>query len=281
MSELTSQSRKISPVGLHVDDTGGPGAPVVLIHGWPMSAEMWQPQIGALTDAGHRVVAYDRRGFGRSDRPAGGYDYDTLSDDLASVLDELDLAEVTLVGFSMGGGEVARYIGRRGEARVRAAVFAAAVPPAMLRSDDNPDGPLTPEAAAGFEAAATADRDAFFEQFTTTFFSAHGELKVSEEHRQRAIAMCRQSDPTAMVGCMRAFSSEDFRADLAQVTVPTLVIHGDADAIVPIEGSGARTHAAIPHSEYVVLEGAPHGCTASHAEQFNAALVDFLARLTA
>lgn len=267
-----------SRVKLHVEDTGGTGRPVVLIHGWPLSAESWKAQVPVLKHAGYRVVAYDRRGFGRSEKPADGYEYDTLADDLAAVIDELGLQDVTLVGFSMGGGEVARYIARHGEQRLRSVVFAAAVPPYLLKTDDNPEGPLTPSAAEQMHQDLARDRDTFFDSFTTGFFSANGTLKVSEHERQAAIALCQQADQTAALGCMKAFATTDFRQDLKQVRVPTLVLHGDSDGTVPYEGSGARTHAAIAGSEAVVLKDAPHGCNASHPEQFNAALVAFLAK---
>ena len=265
-------------VALHVEDTGGAGRPVVLIHGWPLSAESWKAQVPVLKDAGYRVVAYDRRGFGRSDKPADGYEYDTLADDLAGVIDDLKLQDVTLVGFSMGGGEVARYIARHGEQRLHSVVFASAVPPYLLKTDDNPDGPLTQAKADEMQQGLESDRAAFFEGFTTGFFSANGALKVSETQRQEAIALCEQSDQTAALGCMKAFATTDFREDLKKVRVPTLVLHGDSDGTVPYEGSGKRTHAAIAGSEAVVLKDAPHGCNASHAEQFNAALLAFLAK---
>jgi pimeloyl-ACP methyl ester carboxylesterase len=267
-----------SRVRLHVEDSGGTGRPVVLIHGWPLSAESWKAQVPVLKAAGYRVVAYDRRGFGRSDKPADGYEYDTLADDLAGVLEDLDLRDATLVGFSMGGGEVARYIARHGEQRLRSVVFASAVPPYMLKSADNPEGPLTQAKADEMRQGLEQDRSTFFDGFTTDFFSAKGELKVSEKERQAAIALCEQSDQTAALGCMKAFGTTDFRDDLKKVTVPTLVLHGDSDGTVPFEGSGKRTAAAIAGSEVVVLEDAPHGCNASHPEQFNAALVAFLAR---
>ena len=263
-------------VRLHVDDSGGSGRPVVLIHGWPLSAESWKEQIGPLGSAGYRVVAYDRRGFGRSDKPDSGFDYDTLAADLAGVLEDRDLRDVTLVGFSMGGGEVARYVANHGEDRLRSVVFAAAVPPCLMKSDDNPDGPLTPEKAKEKEEGLKADRETFFDQFTRTFFSAKDVLKVTEAQRQEAITLCRQSDQRAALGCMKAFATTDFREDLKKVTVPTLVLHGDSDATVPFEGSGKRTHAAIPGSQLVLLEDAPHGCNASHAAAFNRALLDFL-----
>ena len=276
MSEIEVNTRFLSKISVHVNDTGGTGRPVVLIHGWPLSGESWQPQISELQSARYRVISYDRRGFGQSDKPAGGYDYDTLTDDLAGLMDDLDLQDVTLVGFSMGGGEVARYVTTYGQDRLRSVVFAAAIPPYMMQSADNPLGPLTQDKAAQMTSDLTRDRQVFFDQFTTEFFSANGELKVTEAQRQGAIALCHQSDQKAALKCMAAFGTEDFRKDLENVTVPTLVIHGDSDAIVPFEGSGALTHAAIAHSHLVVLRGAPHGCNMSHADEFNASLIDFL-----
>lgn len=276
MPDVTASSGILSSTQVHVEDAGGSGRPVVLIHGWPLSSESWSEQIGPLTDAGYRVVAYDRRGFGRSDKPSKGFDYDTLADDLDSVLSELDLTDATLVGFSMGGGEVARYITRHGQDRIRSVVFAAAVPPYLLKSDDNPDGPLTEEAATEMTAGLESDRTRFFDGFTRDFFSAGGELKVTEEQRQEAIVMCHQSDQKAALGCMEAFGTTDFREDLTKVTVPTLVIHGDSDATVPFEGSGKRTHEAIAGSELVVVPDAPHGFNVSHADEFNSALLAFL-----
>jgi len=276
--EITANSGLLSKTKVHVDDTGGTGRPVVLIHGWPLSGESWQEQIPALSGAGYRVVAYDRRGFGRSDKPSRGYDYDTLAEDLDGVLSELDLRDVTLVGFSMGGGEVARYVAKYGEERLHSVVFAAAVPPYLAKSEDNPDGPLTPELAEEMTSGLKQDRKAFFDDFMTQFFSVDGQLKVSEQQRQDAIAMCHQSDDKAALACMESFGTTDFRDDLPKVTVPTLVLHGAGDGIVPFEGSGARTHVAIPHSEMVVVPDAPHGFNVSHAAEFNEALLGFLAR---
>ena len=265
-------------VRLHIQDSGGKGRPVVLIHGWPLSGEAFKPQIAPLVDAGYRVIAYDRRGFGRSDKPADGFDYDTLTSDLAGLLEEHDLRDVTLLGFSMGGGEVARYIATHGEDRLRSVVFASAVPPWLMKSDDNPEGPLTPEKAKEKDAGLRAGRQEFFDKFANDFFSAKGELKVTEAQRQEALAVCLQSDQAAALACMQAFATTDFRADLKKVTVPTLVLHGDSDAIVPFEGSGKRTHAAIAGSELAVLTDAPHGCNVSHPDAFNAALLAFLAK---
>ena len=278
MSGIVAHHGWFKDTKLHVDDTGGTGRPVVLIHGWPLSGESWSAQVPVLVEAGYRVVTYDRRGFGRSDKPATGYTYDTLADDLQTLLTELDLRDATLVGFSMGGGEVARLLAAHGSERVRSVVFAAAVTPYLLRTPGNPDGPLPESAALEMAAALTADREAFLDGFITDFFSVDGELRVTEDQRQEALALARQADLGAALQCMTAFGHTDFRDDLAKVTVPTLVLHGDGDATVPFEGSGARTHAAIVDSELIVLRGAPHGCNVSHAEEFDAALLEFLGR---
>jgi pimeloyl-ACP methyl ester carboxylesterase len=261
---------------LNIDDSGGAGRPVVLIHGWPLCCEAWEPQVSVLRAAGYRVVTYDRRGFGRSDKPESGYSYDTLADDLQRVLDQCSLQAVTLVGFSMGGGEVARYIARFGESRLHSVVFAAAVPPYLMRTADNPDGPLTPEKAQQSKQLLKDDRDAFFDHFTKDFFTANGVLQVTESQRADALAMCHQSAQHAALACMDSFGSTDFREDLKKVNVPTLVIHGEADGIVPFEGSGQRTHRAVRHSELVTVEGAPHGLNVSHPQAFNEALLSFL-----
>ena len=263
-------------IAISYADTEGDGRPVVLIHGWPLSGASWSDQVPALTEAGYRVVTYDRRGFGDSDKPESGYDYDTFAADLRAVLEGLDLTDVTLVGFSMGGGEIARYIGRYGEDRLHSVVFAGAVPPYLLKTEDNPGGGLGDEDVDGMQQGARDNREEFLDGFTTNFFSAGGELMVTEEQRQEALALQKPARDEAVVGCIDAFGRTDFRNDLERVTVPTLVVHGDSDAIVPFEVSGRRTHDAIEGSSLVVLEGAPHGFNTSHAEQFNAALLDFL-----
>jgi len=276
MTEITAHHGLLTDVNLHVDDTGGAGRPVVLIHGWPLSGESWSEQIPALEAAGYRVVSYDRRGFGRSDKPRSGYDYDTFTDDLQAVIEALDLRDATLVGFSMGGGEVARYVSRFGTDRIRSVVFAAAVPPYLAKTDDNPDGPLDDETAKGMESGLKDDEASFYDGFITQFFSAGGELKVTEQQRQDALALTRQADRHAALGAMAAFGTTDFREDLAEVTVPTLVIHGDSDGIVPVEGSGRRTHEAIAGSELHVVAGGPHGINVSHSDEFTEALLAFL-----
>lgn len=278
MTEVVAHSGLLTDVKVHVEDTGGPGRPVVLIHGWPLSSASWELQTPALLAAGYRVVAYDRRGFGQSDKPTRGYSYDSLADDLHGVITELDLRDASLVGFSMGGGEVARYATKHGVGLLHSVVFAAAVPPYLLTTDDNPEGPLTKEQAAEMSKNLAADERSFYDGFTTQFFSVDGELKVSESQRQAAIALCHQADQKAALACMTSFGTTDFRDDLPNVTVPTLVMHGDGDAIVPFDGSGKRTHEAIPHSELVVLAGAPHGCNVSHPQAFNDALLGFLAK---
>ena len=278
MTEITAHHGLFKDTHLHVDDTGGTGRTVVLIHGWPLSGESWSKQVPAFVEAGYRVVTYDRRGFGRSDKPKTGYDYDTLTEDLHTLLTELDLNDVTLVGFSMGGGEVARYFTKYGTERLHSVVFASAVPPYLLRTNDNPEGPLSKEQAAAMTAGLTKDEDSFYDQFTTDFFSVDGVLKVSEADRQEALALAKQASKAAALEAMASFASTDFRDDLLKVTVPTLVIHGAGDAIVLFEGSGTRTHAAIPGSELHVVAGAPHGVNVSHADEWNRVVLDFLAK---
>lgn len=272
----TENVQRTQRVQLHVQDTGGTGRPVVLIHGWPLSSESWAAQIPTLRDAGFRVVAYDRRGFGRSEKPEDGYDYGTLADDLAGLIVDLDLQDAVLVGFSMGGGEVARYVRVHGQGRLSGVVFAAAVTPCLMKSPDNPHGPLTPEKAEEKAAALKADRHEYFDAFIRKFFSVDGKMQVEESQRKAAIEMCLQSNQVAALGCMHAFNTADFRDDLKHIRVPALVLHGDSDAVVPFEGSGALTHAAIEHSELHLLKNAPHGCNTSHADAFNAALIGFL-----
>ena len=277
MPRLNVGTENGNPIELHYEDYGA-GRPVVLIHGWPLSGRSWENQVPALVDAGYRVVSYDRRGFGDSSQPWNGYDYDTFAADLDTLLQHLDLREVTLVGFSMGGGEVARYLGAYGTDRVAKAVFASAVPPYLFKADDNPDGALNDAAIAGFEAGVKGDRLAFLDEFTSGFFSANGTMKVSEPQREYARDLAAFASPKGTLDCIAAFGRTDFRGDLDKVTVPTLVIHGDSDAIVPFEASGKRTAATITGSELVLIKDGPHGINASHAEEFNQALLDFLAR---
>ena len=277
MSKLTVGTENDTPIELHYEDHGA-GRPVVLIHGWPLSGRSWENQVPALVAAGYRVIAYDRRGFGNSSQPWGGYDYDTFAADLNALLEHLDVREATLVGFSMGGGEVVRYLGTYGSDRVAQAVLASAVPPYLYKSDDNPDGGLDDDAIAGFQDGVKSDRLAFLDQFTTGFFSVSGHLTVSEAQREYARDIAAFASPKGTLDCITAFARTDFRGDLEKVTVPTLIIHGDSDAIVPFEVSGKRSAESITDSDLVVIEGGPHGINASHAEEFNQALLAFLAR---
>ncbi|GAC1413955.1 MAG: bromoperoxidase [Burkholderiaceae bacterium] len=263
-----------SPIEVHYEDYGA-GKPVVLIHGWPLSGRSWEAQVPVLVAAGYRVIAYDRRGFGQSSQPWSGYDYDTLAADLNALMTRLDLKDAALVGFSMGGGEVARYIATYGTDRVAKAVFASAVPPYLYKSVDNPEGGLDDATIDQFKAGVTSDRMAFLDTFTNNFFSTNGKLMVSESQRVYARNIAAFASPKGTLDCIHAFSYTDFRADLPKISVPTLVIHGDSDAIVPFEVSGARTHKAIRSSRLSVIKGAPHGFNVSHAQEFNTALVDF------
>ena len=264
------------PVELHYEDYGV-GKPVVLIHGWPLSGRSWEAQVPALIKAGYRVITYDRRGFGTSSQPWAGYDYDTFAADLDAVLTQLELHGVTLVGFSMGGGEVARYIAKFGIARIAKAVFASAVTPYLYKSADNPEGGLDDATIAGFQSGVESDRLAFLDAFTENFFKAGDKVQVSESQRAYARNVAAFASPKGTLDCVAAFGRTDFRADLEKIKVPTLVIHGDADAIVPFEVSGARTHKAIAGSHLTLIKGGPHGVNLSHAAEFNKALLEFLA----
>jgi non-heme chloroperoxidase len=277
MPKVTVGTENGTPIELHYEDHGA-GAPVVLIHGWPLSGRSWEAQVPALVEAGYRVVAYDRRGFGASSQPWGGYDYDTFAADLQALLEHLDLRDVTLVGFSMGGGEVVRHIATYGTERVARAVLAAAVPPYLLKSGDNPDGGLDEATIAQFEGGVKGDRLAFLDEFTKGFFAAGDRTNlISEPQRIYARDIAAFASPKGTLDCIAAFGRTDFREDAAKISVPTLVIHGDSDAIVPFEVSGKRSHELIENSRLVLVEGGPHGLNATHADEFNRALLEFLA----
>ena len=276
MAFLKVGEENSAPVELYYEDHGS-GRPVVLIHGWPLSGRSWENQVPALVDAGYRVITYDRRGFGNSSQPWDGYNYNTFAADLEALLIHLELNDVTLVGFSMGGGEVARYIGRYGSSRIAGAVLASAVPPYLYQSDDNPDGGLDDATIQQFQDGVKGDRIAFLDQFTNDFFTA-GERSdlVSEPNRNYHREIAAFASPKATLECIDAFGRTDFRDDLSRFDVPTLIIHGDSDAVVPFEVSGQRSHEAIEGSSLELIEGGPHGVNATHAEQFNRALLDFL-----
>lgn len=264
------------PVNLYYEVQGN-GKPVVLIHGWPLSGRAWESQLFALVEAGYQVITYDRRGFGQSSKPWEGYDYDTLAQDLKALMDELDLQDATIVGFSMGGGEVARYLGQFGSKRVSKAVLASAVPPYLFKADDNPDGGLEEADVQEFLDGVRGDRIAFLNDFTKNFFTPKdGKLLVSKPQRLYNRDIASYASAKATYDCVKAFAYTDFRDDLKAFDVPTLVIHGDADQIVPLEVSGERSHEMIADSQLHVVKGGPHGINVTHAKEFNKALIEFL-----
>jgi pimeloyl-ACP methyl ester carboxylesterase len=274
-SYLNVGQENSTPIELYYEDHGS-GKPVVLIHGRPLSGASWEKQVAALLAAGHRVITYDRRGFGKSSQPATGYDYDTFAEDLHKVVTALDLHDFALVGFSMGGGEVARYIGRYGTDRVRKAVFMAAVPPFLLKTADNPNG-VDASVFDGIKQGIAADRPAFLAQFLANFYNVDvlGGKQISDEVVRLSWNIATGASPKGTLDCVTAWYT-DFRKDLPKVDVPTLVIHGDADRILPIEVTGNRTQQIIKGSRLVVVKGGPHGLNWTHADQVNSELVNFL-----
>ncbi len=277
MPKFTVGTENGSPVELYYEDHGT-GTPVVLIHGWPLDGRSWEKQVPALVAAGYRAITYDRRGFGQSTPTWEGHDFDTIAADLDAILTQLDLTGATLVGFSAGGGVVARYIGTYGTARVSKAVLASAVTPYIYATEGNPEGGLDDGTIGYFEGGISADRADFVDHFLTMFYSSGETVVVSEPQRLFGRDLANAASPRATLAGVSAFARTDFRADLEKFTVPTLVIHGDSDGVVPFQISGRRAAASIPGSELVLVEGGPHGINVSHAEQFNAALLTFLAR---
>ncbi|MGE7907223.1 alpha/beta fold hydrolase [Peribacillus sp. NPDC094092] len=276
MGKINVGTENQTPIELYYEDHGT-GKPVVLIHGWPLSGRSWEYQVPALVEAGYRVITYDRRGFGKSSQPWNGYDYDTFATDLHLLLEHLDIQSVTLVGFSMGGGEVARYIGTYGTDRVEKAVFAGAVPPFLYKSAEHPEGAFDDAAIQGLENGVKKDRLAFLDEFTKGFFAAGDRTDlVSEPFRLYNRDIAAGASPKGTLECISAFSKTDFRGDLAKFNIPTLVLHSDSDAIVPYEYSGKLTHEAIPGSKVTLIKGGPHGFNATHAKEFNEALLAFL-----
>lgn len=260
-------------------ETYGQGRSVVLIHGWPLSGRMWEGQIDALRHAGYQVVSYDRRGFGQSGKTATGYTYDVFASDLKDLLEALNLTDVTLVGFSMGGGEVSRYAGLYGTDRVRSAMLVASVAPYLLKTADNPDGGMSLEDIEGMVGQVAQNRPQFLAGFTKKFLNwDENGAKLGDEFLDFAASMYMQASPVATQECVRAFGETDFRADLAKLTVPTLVVHGDKDQIVPLEASGQRVPQYQPNAELHVMKGAPHGLNATHNDEFNKILLDFVDR---
>jgi pimeloyl-ACP methyl ester carboxylesterase len=278
MGHVTVGNENSTPIELYYEDQGM-GQPVVLIHGYPLDGHSWERQSRELLTAGYRVITYDRRGFGRSSKVGAGYDYDTFADDLHTVLETLDLRDVVLVGFSMGTGELARYVSRHGHERVAKLAFLASLEPFLLARDDNPGG-VPADVFDGIEAAARGDRYAWFTQFFSDFYNLEATLgsRISQEAVDASWHVAVSSAPVAAYAVVSSWI-EDFRADVEAVRAsgkPALILHGTADNILPIDATARRFHKALPEADYVEVEGAPHGLLWTHAEEVSAALREFL-----
>ena len=275
MSFINVGQENSTPIELYYEDHGS-GKPVVLIHGYPLSGASWEKQVPVLLASGHRVITYDRRGFGKSSQPTTGYDYDTFAEDLRKLVTKLALRDFALVGFSMGGGEVARYLGTYGSQGVSKAVFISAVPPFLLKTADNPEG-VDLNVFQGIEKAVAADRYAFFTDFFKNFYNTDVLLggRVSDQAVQGSWNVAAGASATASLACVHTWYT-DFRTDLSRIDIPTLVMHGDADRILPITASGLRTAKLIKGARLVVEEGGPHCITWTHADKVNPELADFL-----
>lgn len=262
---------------LYVKDWGA-GPAVILIHGWPLSADMWDFQAMRLAEAGHRVIVYDRRGFGRSSQPWGGYDYDTLADDLAAVIIAARVRDVALVGFSMGGGEVARYLSRHRGRGVSKAALISSVVPYLLKTEDNPDG-VDLAALDQMKAGILKDRPGFLTTWAQNFYGVGWVTSpVSEERWQWARNVAMQSSLKAMLACVDSFGATDFRPDLPAFAMPTLIVHGTSDSIVPIDATARAAAQAIPGARLIEYEGAPHGLFETEKDRLADDLLAFLAR---
>jgi non-heme chloroperoxidase len=267
-------------IELYYEDHGS-GEPVVLIHGYPLSGSSWEKQLPALLDAGHRVITYDRRGFGKSSQPTTGYNYDTFGEDLHKLVLHLKLHNFTLVGFSMGGGEVARYIGKYGSKDVSKAVIISGIPPFLLKTADNQEG-VDASVFEGLQKAIVADRYAFFTEFFKNFYNTDVLLgkRISEQAVEASWNVAASASATASLACVPTWH-EDFRKDVARIDIPTLVIHGDADRIVPFTAAGQRTAKMINGARLSVIKDGPHAVAWTHADQINSELVNFLGKGTA
>jgi non-heme chloroperoxidase len=275
MPYVTVGKENSGDIELYYEDHGS-GQPVVLIHGYPLSGASWEKQLPVLLQAGYRVITYDRRGFGKSSQPATGYNYDTFAEDLHKLVTQLKLHDFTLVGFSMGGGEVARYLGKYGSSGVSKAVIVSGVPPYLLKTADNPEG-VDGSVFAGIQKAVAADRYAFFTGFFQNFYNTDVLLgkRVSEQAVQGSWNIAASASAIASFACVPTWH-EDFREDLARIDVPTLVIQGDADRILTIAATGRRTAKLIKGAREVVVKDGPHCITWTHAEEVNAELLSFL-----
>ncbi len=277
MPYVTVGKENSGNIDLYYEDHGS-GKPVILIHGYPLSGRAWEKQLPVLLDAGYRVITYDRRGFGQSSQPWTGYNYDTFAEDLQKLVSRLDLRDFALVGHSMGGGEVARYLGKYGTEGVTAAVFVSAVSPFLLKTPDNPDG-VDAGVFEQIKKAVAADRPAFLAQFCQLFYNVdvlRGKL-VSDQDVQASWNISVACSPKGALDCVDTWGT-DFRNDLKRIDIPTLVVHGDADRIVPLQNSGKRMPQFVKGAKLVVIEGGPHGIAWTHADQVNTALLEFLAQ---
>ncbi|MEW6272387.1 MAG: alpha/beta hydrolase [Thermodesulfobacteriota bacterium] len=276
MSSVVVGRDSSGSIDLYYEDHGS-GRPVVLIHGWPLSGSSWEKQVAALLAAGYRVLRYDRRGFGQSSKPATGYDFDTLADDLYQLLSRLDLYDVTLVGFAMGTGELARYLGAYGAKRVRDAVFLASLPPFLLKTPDNPGG-IDAGVFEAIKRRLAVDRSRYLSTFFSDFYNVDvlGGDRVDENVVRRSWRVAMAASPRGTRDCVTAWTT-DFRPDCRRVDVPALVVHGGADRILPLAATGAPLQKRLRASRLVVIDGAPHGLTWTHAEQVNRELLAFLA----
>ena len=276
MPHVTVGKENSANIDLYYEDHGS-GQPVVLIHGYPLSGASWERQLAVLLKEGHRVITYDRRGFGNSSQPTTGYNYDTFAEDLHHLVTHLKLRDFTLVGFSMGGGEVARYIGKYGSKGVSKAVIISGIPPFLLKTADNPEG-VDGSVFEGIAKAVAADRYAFFTDFFKNFYNTDQLLgkRVSEEVVRASWNIAAGASATASLACVPTWH-EDFRKDVSRIDVPTLVLHGDADRILPISASGQRSAKLITGARFVVVKDGPHCITWTHADEVNRELVNFLA----
>ena len=276
MAFVTVGTENSTNIDLYYEDHGS-GQPVVLIHGYPLDGSSWEKQTAALLQAGYRVITYDRRGFGKSSKPTGGYDYGTFAADLNTLLNTLDLNNAVLVGFSMGTGEVARYLSTYGSARVARAAFLGSLEPFLLKTDDNPDG-VPQEVFDGLTEAVTADRYAFFTEFFKNFYNTDtflGTPRLSQEALTASWNLAAGAGATASVAAQPTWLT-DFRADIPRIDVPALIVHGTADNILPIDSTGRLFAKALPSADYVEIDGAPHGLLWTHAAEVNEALLAFL-----
>lgn len=253
----------------------GTGRPVLFSHGWPLSADMWDDQMLAVASAGHRGIAFDRRGFGRSSQPWSGYDYDTMADDIATLIEALDLKDVVLVGFSMGGGDIVRYIARHGSSRVAKLVLISAVTPLFIGTADH-DGPDR-SLFDGIRAGLLKDRPQFLEDFNPLFYGTERGQQVSPGIFRQTVQIGLQASLKATIDCVTAFSETDFRPDMAKIDVPTLVIHGGDDVVVPLQATGALAASMIRGARLEVYQGAPHATTVTHKDRLNRDLLGFIA----